>query len=78
MTLASQQVTPSKRTTNGTILETEPNNLYLVQLERGYTIRAHIAPTMRKFSIRILPGDQVLIELSPFDVSRGKIVKRLN
>ena len=69
---------PSKRIFDGVILEAQPNDLYLVHLERGYSIQAHIAPTMRKFNIRVLPGDNVLIELSPFDISRGKIVKRAN
>jgi translation initiation factor IF-1 len=47
-------------------------------MEAGFNILAHIGSTMRKFNIRILPGDSVKIELSPFDISRGKIIKREN
>ena len=70
--------TPKKRTASGTILETRSKGLYVVKMEAGFNILAHIGSTMRKFSIRILPGDSVKVELSPFDIRRGKIVNREN
>ncbi len=70
--------TPKKRTAIGTILETRNKGLYVVEMEAGFNILAHIGSTMKKFNIRILPGDSVKVELSPFDISRGKIIQRKN
>ena len=70
--------TPKKRTAIGTILEARSKGLYVVEMESGFNIVAHIGATMKKFNVRILPGDSVKVELSPFDISRGKIVKREN
>lgn len=78
MTTETSPHKSNERIFDGVILEAQPNDLYLVHLERGYSIQAHVAPTMRKFNVRILPGDTVKIELSPFDISRGKIIERAN
>ena len=60
----------------GTILETLPNTMFRVELENGHVVIAHISGKMRKFYIRILPGDHVKVELSPYDLTRGRIVYR--
>jgi translation initiation factor IF-1 len=58
------------------VLETLPNATFKVQLENEHEVLAHISGKMRKNFIRILPGDKVLVELSPYDLSRGRIVYR--
>lgn len=58
------------------VLETLPNATFKVKLENGYDVLAHISGKMRKNFIRILPGDKVLVELSPYDLTRGRIVYR--
>ena len=60
----------------GTVLETLPNALFRVQLENKVTVLAHASGKMRKFYIKILPGDTVTVELSPYDLSRGRITFR--
>ena len=60
----------------GTVLETLPNAMFRVKLQNGKVVLAHISGKMRMNYIRILPGDKVLIELSPYDLSRGRIVYR--
>ena len=60
-----------------TVEETLPNAMFRVKLDNGHGVLAHISGKMRKHFIRILPGDKVLVELSPYDVSRGRIVYRL-
>jgi translation initiation factor IF-1 len=60
----------------GTVVETLPNASFRVELENKHVILAHISGKMRMNYIRILPGDKVLIELSPYDLSRGRIVYR--
>ena len=59
-----------------TVLENLPNATFKVELENGHQVLAHISGKMRKNFIRILPGDRVLVELSPYDLSRGRIVYR--
>jgi len=59
------------------VAETLPNATFRVKLENGHMALAHISGKMRKHFIRILPGDKVLVELSPYDPSRGRIVYRL-
>ena len=59
-----------------TVLEPLPNAMFRVQLENKHTILAHISGRMRKHFIRILPGDEVLVELSPYDLTRGRITYR--
>lgn len=61
---------------DGTIVETLPNASFLVELEGGHRVLAHISGKMRMHYIRILPGDKVTVELSPYDLSRGRIVYR--
>lgn len=60
----------------GTILEPLPNAMFRVALENGHRILAHISGKMRMHYIKILPGDKVTVELSPYDLSRGRITYR--
>jgi translation initiation factor IF-1 len=60
----------------GTVIEALPNAMFRVSLPNGHTVLAHISGKMRMHYIRILPGDRVLIELSPYDLSRGRITYR--
>jgi len=60
----------------GVVLETLPNAMFRVELSNKHIILAHISGKMRKHFIRILPGDRVLLELSPYDLTRGRIVLR--
>ena len=59
-----------------TVVEPLPNAMFKVELESGHEALAHISGKMRKHFIRILPGDKVLVELSPYDLTRGRIVYR--
>ena len=59
-----------------TVVEPLPNAMFRVELENGHVVLAHISGKMRKHFIRILPGDKVLVELSPYDLKRGRIVYR--
>ena len=61
---------------DGTILEALPNAMFRVELENGHKILAHISGKMRMHFIQILPGDKVAVELSPYDLSRGRIIFR--
>jgi len=58
------------------VREALPNAMFRVELENGHRVLAHISGKMRKHFIRILPGDQILVELSPYDLDRGRIVYR--
>jgi translation initiation factor IF-1 len=60
----------------GTVVEALPNTLFRVELENGHEVLAHISGKMRQSYIRVLLGDTVLVELSPYDLSRGRIVYR--
>ena len=60
----------------GTVVEALPNAMFRVELENKHRVLAHISGKMRKHFIRILPGDRVLVELSPYDLTRGRIVYR--
>ena len=60
----------------GTILETLPNTMFRVELENGHVEIAHISGKMRKNYIRILTGDKVTVQLTPYDLSKGRIVFR--
>jgi translation initiation factor IF-1 len=60
----------------GTVIEPLPNAMFRVELENGHKVLAHISGKMRMHFIRILPGDKVTVELSPYDLSRGRIVYR--
>jgi len=59
-----------------TVLEALPNAMFRVELETGHKIIAHISGKMRRHYIRILPGDKVTVELSPYDLTRGRITFR--
>jgi len=61
---------------DGVVLETLPNTIFRVELENGHMVTAHISGRMRKHYIRILTGDQVKVELTPYDLSKGRITYR--
>jgi len=61
----------------GKVLETLPNTLFKVELENGHVVTAHISGRMRKHYIRILTGDLVKVELTPYDLSKGRITYRM-
>jgi translation initiation factor IF-1 len=61
----------------GKVLEALPNAMFRVELAAGHTVLAHISGKLRLHFIRILPGDRVTVELSPYDLTRGRIVYRL-
>lgn len=60
----------------GRVVEPLPNAMFRVELENGHKVLAHISGKMRMHYIRILPGDRVLVELSPYDLTRGRVVYR--
>jgi translation initiation factor IF-1 len=60
----------------GIIQEALPNTMFRVELDNGHLVLGHISGKMRKHYIRILPGDRVTVELSPYDLTRGRIVYR--
>ncbi len=60
----------------GTVIEPLPNAMFKVELENGHTVLAHISGKIRMNYIRILPGDKVVLELSPYDLTRGRITYR--
>ena len=62
----------------GVVIETLPNAMFRVELENGHRVLGHISGKMRKHFIKILPGDRVLVELSPYDLTKGRIVYRAN
>jgi translation initiation factor IF-1 len=63
-------------TVEGTVVETLPNAMFRVELDNGHRVLAHISGKMRMHFIKILPGDKVSLELSPYDLTRGRIVYR--
>ncbi len=60
----------------GTVIEPLPNAMFRVELENGHKVLAHISGKMRMHFIKILPGDKVTVELSPYDLTRGRIIYR--
>ncbi len=60
----------------GKVVEALPNTQFLVELENGHQILAHVSGKIRMYYIRILPGDRVTVELSPYDLTRGRITYR--
>jgi len=60
----------------GTVTETLPNTMFRVELENGHIVTAHISGKMRKHYIRILRGDKVTVELTPYDLTKGRITYR--
>lgn len=69
---------PSKEVieAEGTVVEALPNAMFRVQLDSGHEVLAHISGKIRMYYIRVLLGDRVLVELSPYDLTRGRIVYR--
>ncbi len=63
-------------TVEGKVLETLPNAMFRVELENGHKVLAHVSGKMRMYFIKILPGDKVTVELSPYDLTRGRITYR--
>jgi len=63
-------------TVEGTVVEALPNAMFRVELENRHTVLAHISGKMRMHFIKILPGDKVTVELSPYDLGRGRITYR--
>ena len=61
----------------GTVTETLPNTMFRVELENGHVVTAHISGKMRKHYIRILTGDKVTVQLTPYDLSKGRITYRM-
>lgn len=61
---------------DGKVLETLPNAMFRVELDNGHKVLAHVSGKMRMHFIKILPGDRVTMELSPYDLSRGRIIYR--
>lgn len=61
---------------DGVVKETLPNAMFRVKIEGGHEVLAHVSGKMRMYYIRILPGDKVALELSPYDLTRGRIVLR--
>lgn len=81
ITAESQELGPSGKTKDtieleGKVTEALPNAYFRVELDNGSEILAHISGKMRKFRIRVLPGDKVTVELSPYDLSKGRITRR--
>jgi translation initiation factor IF-1 len=72
MTVAKEDVIEVE----GTVLEPLPNAMFKVELENGHKILAHVSGKIRMHFIRILPGDKVTVELSPYDLTRGRITYR--
>jgi translation initiation factor IF-1 len=60
----------------GTVIDTLPNTMFRVELENGHVVTAHISGKMRKHYIRILTGDKVTVELTPYDLTKGRITYR--
>ena len=61
----------------GTVVDAQPNAMFVVKLDNGFEVLAHVSGKIRMNFIRILPGDRVKVELSPYDLTRGRIKKRL-
>ena len=60
----------------GTIIESLPNAMFTVELENGHRVLAHVSGKMRKYYIKILPGDKVKLQITPYDLTRGRITYR--
>ncbi|CAA9575712.1 MAG: Translation initiation factor 1 [uncultured Thermomicrobiales bacterium] len=67
---------PDAISVDGKVLVALPNAMFTVELENGHSVLSHLAGKMRKNYIRVLPGDRVVVELSPYDLSRGRITYR--
>ena len=67
---------PDAITVDGRVTDALPNAMFTVELENGHTVLSHLAGKMRKNYIRVLPGDRVTVELSPYDLNRGRLTYR--
>ena len=67
---------PDAITVDGRVVDALPNAMFTVELENGHSVLGHLAGKMRKNYIRVLPGDRVVVELSPYDLTRGRITFR--
>jgi len=67
---------PNAIAVDGRVVDALPNAMFTVELENGHTVLGHLGGKMRKNYIRVLPGDRVIVELSPYDLSRGRITFR--
>ncbi len=72
----SNKVTKEVIEFEGTVIETLPNALFKVELANGHVVLAHISGKMRMHYIRIIPGDRVTLEMTPYDLSKGRITYR--
>lgn len=72
----SKKVTKEVIEFEGTVIETLPNALFKVELANGHVVLAHISGKMRMHYIRIIPGDRVTLEMTPYDLSKGRITYR--
>ena len=61
----------------GTVVDQLPSTTFKVELENGHEVLAHLSGKMRMYKIRVLPGDEVMVEMTPYDLSKGRIVTRL-
>lgn len=75
-TAREEETTQDSIRTEGVVLEARPNTTFLVQLDAGPEILAHVGGKMRRHYIRILPGDRVVVEISTYDPEKGRIVYR--
>lgn len=75
-TEASSTVANDAIEVEGTVIEVLPNTNFRVELENGHTILAYLSGKMRKFYIRVLEGDRVKVEMSPYDLTRGRVTYR--
>lgn len=64
-------------TINGEVVENLPNATFRVKLENSQVILAHLAGKLRLYYIKVMPGDRVIIEMSPYDLTKGRIIKRI-
>ena len=71
-----QSAQPKKDRLDGTVLEALPSAFFKVEMEDGSEVLAHLAGKLRRFRIKVLPGDRVTVEVSPYDKKRGRIVYR--
>lgn len=74
--LNSKSILPKKERLDGNVLEALPSAFFKVKLEDDSEVLAHLAGKLRRFRIKILPGDRVTVEISPYDKKRGRIVYR--
>ena len=74
--MSSAEAAEEKLVLDGKIVEALPNTSFRVELENGHTVLAYLSGKMRKFYIRVLLGDKVRVELSPYDLDRGRIIYR--